>query len=197
MITSSTALHRAVRTKQPEMISSPGVCPDCRGPMTVSFSALAARDFPALESWSWILVCNDCANFRHALRERSETLIRKVHIYRSTCLSICRKGLDPDKEIEMLTKAKTELSTPLLAAVKTLVAAVAYRARRPIAMCEMWAAECMDIFETRNTYAGADYRWVSLNDQTPRIIEDIKREYGVTTPNHWRKIAILERDIPD
>jgi hypothetical protein len=192
MVTAGKLLNRALTAElgyKPDprhRISADSRCPDCGRPIKLVFDAKIAGAFPALMGLDQMVVCNNCADFRTALREAQEAMDGVVAILRKRGLSITAK-----------TKLKTEIQSgidqmnaelrPIVEAVTSrLIRILARRTGKAQSDFRGWATQFLNIWECLRTYDGEELVRVEHDDQTWKRLRSLRATYGVFLKHHGK-----------
>ena len=161
-------------------------CPECNVPIRISFDPHIAAVFPALMGLDQMVICNDCAAFRTALREAQEVMESVIAVLRKRGQSVTAKTrlratVQPD--IDALT---AEFRPLVESASNRIIRCLARRSRRPEIDPMGWSTQFLAIWEISKTYSGEELIRVQSDDQTWVKFKTLRNQYGIRLVHHGK-----------
>lgn len=167
-------------------ISADSKCPDCGRPIKIVFDAKVVGTFAALMSLDQMVVCNDCADFRTALREAQETVQRLIDMLRLRGKSITAKTQVKFEVQGEIDKLNAEFRPLMDAVLQRIVRILARRTGKQQADHKAWSTQFLNIWECLRTYAGEELVRVEHEDNTWRKLKAVRLSYGVVIKHHGK-----------
>ena len=171
-------------------LSAPSNCPDCGKAIAIVYDYNVVVTFPALMGLDQMVICNDCADFRTALRETQEALqniIQRVRFRGQDITSKSQQKAIIQGNVDILTKEFTPFVEIL---THRLMRILSRRSGRPQLDKVIWAQKFMSIWDISATYAGDLLMRVQSDDQTWSKLKELQKAFGIRLVHHGKKPVV-------
>jgi hypothetical protein len=180
----SVKIDVPVGTK-PEIYSYPDTCKDCGKAIRPEVDLRAFKLNPVIEQLSRIIVCDDCAEWRHTLRDVESDADRLVSTFRGKLDQLFCKHLEEKDEVSDLTKLQATANEKIGPILTRFAALVTYKKGTGVKVLEL-KEELLSIFLTVRRMDGQTVRKLRPYNETKTILRRYLDRSGVHVHNHWR-----------
>jgi len=173
-----------VATK-PEMYSYPDTCKDCGKAIRPEVDLRAFKLNPAIEQLSRIIVCEDCAEWRHTLRDLESDADRLISGFRGRLERLFGKAMEEKEEVAEITKLQAVAIEKVGPITARFAALVAHKKGSGAKILEL-KEELLSVFLTTRRMDGQTVRKLRPYNETRTILRRYLDRSGVHVHNHWR-----------
>lgn len=170
--------------------SPSGLCPEpgCGKKLSVEVNYDELAKFPALMCLEGIIVCNECAEFRHALRDAQSSLAFLAGQYRRFAIPIAAVSKTRHVIQEELEKLNAKMHPAFRVATRALLLVLARRSGRPVIDEVGWASRfIMEQWEEYQNYGGEVFVRLKQDNPVGLICAAIRTQYGIVLKHHGRR----------
>lgn len=168
----------------------PMKCPECDQNFETGMDCDVLKEFPLLQNLSWIIVCNDCADFRHAYRDAFDAIVRMSNWYRAKVSTLLSKRLDPTAEDQKLGELRKIMDSELSKRLRRFTRIIGRKVRKEGIPFDALKQRLLSVLDETKTYDGEVERRISTQDETPVKLSAFAASFGVSRLNHWKQMGL-------
>lgn len=165
-----------------------GICPEpgCRNQLNLKVDFERVAMFPQLMSLEGLIICNGCADFRHALREAEDIAYRIAQNYRWKAIQIANQHRRLETAQEHIDQLNATFRPLLQSAALRVHRVLSRRSHFPIVDHRPLAEQLMDHLLTEETYSGETILSVRNPDLSRVRLFEVRAVYRITLVHHGR-----------
>lgn len=176
--------------------SKGSACPDCGRQLSLQVDYRTVAQFPVLLGLEGLIICNDCADFRHALRDAEEIMYRVCATYRKGALVVCAKSRNFEAIKEDIDNLNSNCRPVIRNAVVRVMQILSTRSCRPVTMIDQWVDRILSQWEKHQLYGGEVVVQLSQDDRVWSVLRDLRASFGVVIRHHGKPAPTPEPE-PD